>query len=88
MFAFALKKATKFSASAIGLYEARGDYQLVVEHMESDGEGALKQAFEALKFKLNNEGLFDTANKRALPNVLIASRNNFIKRCSASRCIK
>ena len=34
----------------------------------------LSEAFEALKFKLNNEGLFDTANKRALPlNVLIAS---------------
>ena len=53
--------------ASVGLYEARGDYQLVVEHMESDGEGALKQAFEALKFKLNNEGLFDTANKRPLP---------------------
>ncbi len=53
--------------ASVGLYEARGDYQLVVEHMESDGEGALKQAFEALKFKLNHEGLFDTANKRPLP---------------------
>ena len=53
--------------ASVGLYEARGDYQLVVEHMESDGEGALKQAFEALKFKLNNEGLFDAARKRPLP---------------------
>lgn len=53
--------------ASVGLYEARGDYQLVVEHMESDGEGALKQAFEALKFKLNNEGLFDVARKRPLP---------------------
>ena len=53
--------------ASVGLYEARGDYQLVVEHMESDGEGALKQAFEALKFKLNNEGLFDATNKRPLP---------------------
>lgn len=53
--------------ASVGLYEARGDYQLVVEHMESDGEGALKQAFEALKFKLNSEGLFDAANKRPLP---------------------
>jgi len=53
--------------ASVGLYEARGDYQLVVEHMESDGEGALKQAFEALKFKLNGEGLFDAANKRPLP---------------------
>ncbi|WP_394221138.1 exodeoxyribonuclease VII large subunit [Alteromonas gracilis] len=54
--------------ASVGLYEARGDYQLVVEHMESDGEGALKQAFEALKFKLNNEGLFDAARKRPLPD--------------------
>jgi exodeoxyribonuclease VII large subunit len=53
--------------ASVGLYEARGDYQLVVEHMESDGEGALKQAFEALKFKLNSEGLFDAVNKRPLP---------------------
>ena len=53
--------------ASVGLYEARGDYQLVVEHMESDGEGALKQAFEALKFKLNNEGLFDATKKRPLP---------------------
>lgn len=53
--------------ASVGLYEARGDYQLVVEHMESDGEGTLKQAFEALKFKLNNEGLFDVTNKRPMP---------------------
>jgi len=49
------------------LYEARGDYQLVLEHMEEAGEGALRQAFEALKAKLAAEGLFDAARKRALP---------------------
>lgn len=53
--------------ASVGLYEPRGDYQLVVEHMESDGEGSLKQAFEALKIKLNNEGLFAQEHKQTLP---------------------
>ena len=53
--------------ASVGLYEPRGDYQLVVEHMESDGEGRLKQAFDALKMKLHSEGLFDPARKRSLP---------------------
>ncbi len=49
------------------LYEARGDYQLVLEHLEEAGEGALRRAFEQLKQKLAAEGLFDTARKRSLP---------------------
>ncbi|MFT3806558.1 exodeoxyribonuclease VII large subunit [Arenimonas sp.] len=49
------------------LYEARGDYQLVLEHMEEAGEGALRRAFEELKAKLAAEGLFATERKRALP---------------------
>jgi exodeoxyribonuclease VII large subunit len=49
------------------LYEARGDYQLVLDHMEEAGEGALRLAFEALRAKLTAEGLFDTARKRPLP---------------------
>lgn len=49
------------------LYEARGDYQLVLEHMEETGEGALQQAFEALKQKLAAEGLFAQERKRPLP---------------------
>lgn len=53
--------------ASVGLYEPRGDYQLVVEHMESDGEGRLKQAFDALKMKLHGEGLFDSNRKRPLP---------------------
>ncbi|NDV92771.1 exodeoxyribonuclease VII large subunit [Alteromonas sp. 345S023] len=56
--------------ASVGLYEARGDYQLVVEHMESDGEGALKQAYEALKAKLNNEGLFASERKKPMPEVI------------------
>ena len=49
------------------LYEARGDYQLVVDHLEEAGEGALRRAFEELKAKLAAEGLFDAERKRALP---------------------
>lgn len=53
----------------LSLYEARGDYQLIVEHMEPAGAGALAAAFEALKAKLQAEGLFDTALKRPLPTM-------------------
>jgi len=49
------------------LYEARGDYQLVLDHMEEAGEGALRRAFEQLKSKLAGEGLFATERKRPLP---------------------
>lgn len=51
----------------ISLYEARGDFQLIVEHMEPAGEGALQRAFEELKAKLDSEGLFDARNKKELP---------------------
>ncbi len=49
------------------LYEARGDYQLVLEHMEEAGEGALQRAYMELKAKLTAEGIFDDARKRPLP---------------------
>jgi exodeoxyribonuclease VII large subunit len=49
------------------LYEARGEYQLVLDHMEEAGEGALRRAFDELRAKLTAEGLFDTARKRPLP---------------------
>jgi exodeoxyribonuclease VII large subunit len=49
------------------LYEARGDYQLILDTMEEAGEGALRRAFEQLKAKLQAEGLFDQARKRPLP---------------------
>jgi len=51
----------------VSLYEPRGDFQLIVESMEEAGDGALRRAFEALKLKLAEEGLFDTANKKSLP---------------------
>ena len=49
------------------LYEARGNYQLVLDHLEEAGEGALRRAFEELKARLQAEGLFDEARKRPLP---------------------
>ncbi len=49
------------------VYEARGEYQLVAEHMEEAGEGALRVAFEALKTRLAAEGLFAAERKRPLP---------------------
>ena len=51
----------------VTLYEARGEYQMVLDHMEEAGEGALRRAFEELKAKLQAEGLFDDARKRPLP---------------------
>jgi exodeoxyribonuclease VII large subunit len=51
----------------VSLYEARGEFQLIAEHMEPAGEGALRLAFEQLKQKLAAEGLFDTARKQAIP---------------------
>ena len=51
----------------VSLYEGRGDFQLVVEHLEQAGEGALRLEFERLKRKLAAEGLFDPASKRPLP---------------------
>jgi len=49
------------------MYEVRGDTQLVVQEVEDAGEGALRRAFEALKRKLQDEGLFDEEHKRPLP---------------------
>lgn len=51
----------------VSLYEPRGDFQLIVEHLEAAGAGSAQRAFEALKRKLQTEGLFEAARKRALP---------------------
>ncbi len=51
----------------VGLYEPRGEYQLIAEQMEQAGEGALRRQFEQLKAKLQAEGLFEPDRKRALP---------------------
>lgn len=51
----------------VSLYEPRGDYQLIVDHLEPAGEGLLRRRLEELKQKLAAAGLFDAARKRPLP---------------------
>jgi exodeoxyribonuclease VII large subunit len=53
----------------VGIYPARGELQLICEHLEPAGEGALLRAFEQLKARLAAEGLFDDQLKRRLPRV-------------------
>jgi exodeoxyribonuclease VII large subunit len=62
------KEGDKVEARAtVTLYEARGDFQLTVEFLQRAGLGALFEAFEKLKLKLQAEGLFDVAFKKPLP---------------------
>jgi len=53
----------------VSLYEGRGDFQLILEHMEERGDGALLRAFEQLKEKLLREGLFDDSHKQPMPTL-------------------
>ena len=53
----------------ISLYEARGEFQIIIEHMEEAGDGALQRAFEELKQRLHQEGLFDNTHKQVLPGM-------------------
>lgn len=53
----------------VSLYEARGEFQLIVDSLEEAGEGALQRAFEQLKTKLAAEGLFDADRKRAISKI-------------------
>ncbi len=52
------------------LYEARGDFQLIIQHVEPVGVGNLNLAFEQLKNKLSAEGLFDSSLKKPLPSIV------------------
>ena len=54
---------------SLEVYEARGEYQLIVELIEPQGTGALQLAFEQLKKKLLQEGLFEAARKKPLPRL-------------------
>jgi exodeoxyribonuclease VII large subunit len=70
MSSFAPRDGQKVLVRArIGLYEPRGEYQLVVDHMEDAGLGALKRQFEELSAKLAAEGLFAAERKRAPPRL-------------------
>lgn len=51
----------------LSLYEPRGSYQLIFEHMEPDGAGSMQLAFEQLKNNLDKEGLFDPVHKKKIP---------------------
>jgi exodeoxyribonuclease VII large subunit len=67
---FAAKDGQKVLVRArIGLYEPRGEYQIVIEHMEDAGLGALQRQFEELAAKLSAEGLFAPERKRPLPTL-------------------
>ena len=53
----------------VSLYEGRGDFQIIADQMEPAGEGVLRQAFDALKIKLADEGLFDRDRKQSIPDL-------------------
>lgn len=52
----------------VSLYEGRGDFQLIVDSMQEDGQGQLQQAFDKLKARLQAEGLFAQERKRSIPS--------------------
>jgi exodeoxyribonuclease VII large subunit len=56
-------------SAQVSLYEARGDYQLIADKMQEAGKGDLQQAFDQLKTKLLNEGLFNQELKQAIPDI-------------------
>ncbi|MFZ4791917.1 MAG: exodeoxyribonuclease VII large subunit [Candidatus Competibacteraceae bacterium] len=51
----------------VSLYESRGEFQLIVEFIEEAGAGALRQAYDALRLRLEQEGLFASSRKKPLP---------------------
>ncbi|MFH1757236.1 MAG: exodeoxyribonuclease VII large subunit, partial [Pseudomonadota bacterium] len=53
----------------LSVYEPRGEYQIIIDYMEPKGLGALQLAFEQLKEKLSNEGIFDPGHKKPLPHL-------------------
>jgi exodeoxyribonuclease VII large subunit len=65
---FALEEGLAVVARGrISVYEPRGEYQLIIDALEPKGVGAFQLAFEQLKERLSQEGLFDEARKRSLP---------------------
>ena len=67
---FGLKDGLQVLVRAkVTIYEPRGSYQLIVEHMEPAGEGLLRRRLEELKTKLATEGLFDSSHKQPLPGL-------------------
>jgi len=65
---FSPKNGLQILARAkVSLYEGRGEFQLIIEHMEEAGDGALRRAFELLKQRLTTQGLFNSEHKKPLP---------------------
>ncbi len=76
---------TVMARGSLEIYEARGEYQMIVELLEPQGAGALQLAFEQLKQRLATEGLFDLSRKRPLPRLperigLVTSPNGAVLR--------
>jgi exodeoxyribonuclease VII large subunit len=69
------------------VYDPKGEYQIVCEHLEPEGLGARQLAFDQLKERLAREGLFDPRRKRALPALprkIGSSRRSTAQRCATS----
>jgi exodeoxyribonuclease VII large subunit len=67
---FELEEGIEVIVSAdVGVYESRGDLQLIVKNVEPVGLGALQMAFEQLRRRLEREGLFDEERKRPIPEI-------------------
>jgi len=67
---FALENGLEIIVNAnTSLYEARGDYQLIINSAQTSGDGALRQAFEQLKQQLQAQGIFSTQHKKSLPKI-------------------
>jgi exodeoxyribonuclease VII large subunit len=70
MVRFAVRDGARVLARGrVSVYEARGEFQVVIEHLEEAGEGLLRRRFEELKQRLGAEGLFDERHKQALPRL-------------------
>lgn len=68
--ALPLKNGIQVLALAqVSLYETRGDFQLIVQHIELCGDGLLQKKFEALKQRLQAQGLFAETHKKPLPRL-------------------
>ena len=71
----------------VSLYEGRGEFQIIVEHMEPAGEGALRAAFDALKRQLSAEGLFEHGKQTASArNAAACCRGHLTHRRRTQRC--
>jgi exodeoxyribonuclease VII large subunit len=67
---FAVRDGTHVLARGrVSLYEARGEFQVVIDHLEEAGEGLLRRRFEELKQRLGAEGLFEERHKQPLPRL-------------------